>query len=151
MASPPRFVALAALSSLALVLAATAPTLAVDTTTPKDALDLAGARAKVKAEDWDGAIAELRALADRYQHADVYNLLGFAHRKRRDFAAAATWYAKALDFDPDHKGALEYQGELHLETGELAKAKANLARLERLCPTGCEEREDLSRAIAAHR
>ncbi len=62
---------------------------------------------------------------------------------------AATFYAKALDFDPNHKGALEYQGELFVELGQIDKAKANLARLVRLCPQGCEEREDLEKAIAA--
>ena len=54
----------------------------------------------------------------------------------------------ALDFNPDHKGALEYQGEMYVELGQLDKAKANLAKLVKLCPDGCEEREDLEKAIA---
>ncbi|RTL71245.1 MAG: tetratricopeptide repeat protein, partial [Hyphomicrobiales bacterium] len=62
---------------------------------------------------------------------------------------AYTFYRKALDFDPDHKGALEYLGELYVETGDLPKARENLARLEKLCPSGCEEREDLEKAIAS--
>ena len=37
------------------------------------------------------------------RHADVHNLLGFSLRKTGD-------YAKALDFDADHKGAHEYLG-----------------------------------------
>ncbi|NJL16993.1 MAG: hypothetical protein HC938_07165 [Nitrospira sp.] len=41
----------------------------------------------------------------------------------------ATFYAKALDFDPNHKGALEYQGELFVELGQVDKAKRN-AKLE---------------------
>ncbi|MDX2156130.1 MAG: tetratricopeptide repeat protein [Hyphomicrobiaceae bacterium] len=83
------------------------------------------------------------------QHADVYNLMGFAYRKMGNYPRATTFYAKALDFDVNHKGALEYQGELFLETGQLDRAKANLQRLESLCPLGCEEREDLEKAIAA--
>jgi hypothetical protein len=37
-----------------------------------------------------------------------------------------------------------------VETGQLLpKAREHLAVLERLCPQGCEEREDLEKAIAA--
>ena len=34
-------------------------------------------------------------------------------------------------------------------TKRMDKARANLAKLENLCPQGCEEREDLAKAIAA--
>ena len=68
--------------------------------------------------------------------------------KSGDRKTALTYYHKALDFDPDHKGALEYLGELYVETGDLPKARANVARLEKLCPNGCEELSDLRKAIA---
>lgn len=123
---------------------------AVDTVTSKDAPDLSGVRAKIKAKDFKSAAADLYAMVDSgVQHADVYNLLGFSLRKSGDRTTGATFYRKALDFDPDHKGALEYQGELFVELGEVDKARANLARLASLCPQGCEEREDLEKAIAA--
>ncbi|MBS0243025.1 MAG: hypothetical protein JSS20_12675 [Proteobacteria bacterium] len=137
-----------AVIAMALALAA-GPALAVDTITSKDAPDLTQIRAKIKAKDYKTAAADLYALIDSgVQHADVYNLLGFSLRKSGDRATGATFYKKALDFDPDHKGALEYQGELYVELGDMDKAKANLAHLARLCPTGCEEREDLEKAIA---
>ncbi len=63
--------------------------------------------------------------------------------------SALTYYTKALALDPDHKGAREYLGELYVETGQLDKAKEQLVVLTRLCPTGCEELEDLQKAIAA--
>ena len=122
---------------------------AVDTIISKDAPDLASVRAKIKAKDFKAAIAELTPLLDTHQHADVYNLLGFSQRKSGDYKQAATFYAKALDFDANHKGALEYQGEMYVELGQTDKAKANLARLVVLCPSGCEEREDLEKAIAS--
>ena len=122
---------------------------AVDTVVSKDAPDLTSVRAKVKAKDFKGAIAELTPLLQTHQHADVYNLLGFSLRKTGDMKQAATFYAKALDFDADHKGALEYQGEMFVELGQIDRAKANLARLVTLCPQGCEEREDLEKAIAS--
>jgi tetratricopeptide (TPR) repeat protein len=123
--------------------------LAVDTVTSKDAPDLASVRAKIKAKDYQAALVELRTLADTHQHADVYSLMGFSLRKTGDYTTALTFYRRALDFDADHKGAREYLGELYVETGQLPKAKEQLAVLAKLCPQGCEEREDLEQAITA--
>ena len=50
---------------------------------------------------------------------------------------------------PEHKSAREYLGELYVETGNMEKAREQLAVLARLCPGGCEEREDLQKAINA--
>ena len=83
------------------------------------------------------------------QHADVYSLMGFTTRSLGDTKTALTYYKKALDFDPNHKGAHEYLGELFVKTGELDKAKDQLVILQKLCPTGCEEREDLEKELAA--
>ena len=106
-------------------------------------------RAKVKAKEWKSAIADLNGMINKgVQHADVYNLLGFSLRKSGDLATAYTFYRKALDFDPEHKGALEYLGELYVERGELAKAREHVVLLRKLCPQGCEELEDLEKAIA---
>ena len=124
-----------------------APAYAADTVVSKTAPDLTAARAKIKAKDFKAAIAELTPMLETNQHADVYNLLGFSHRKSGDMKQAATFYAKALEFEADHKGALEYQGEMFVELGQVEKAKANLAKLVALCPSGCEEREDLEKAI----
>ena len=87
-------------------------------------------------------------MLEKVQHADVYNLMGFSLRKTGDKQGAQTFYNKALDFDPNHKGALEYQGELYVETGQIEKAKANAEQLKKLCPAGCEELADLEEAIA---
>lgn len=122
--------------------------MAVDTIIAKDAPDLTAVRAKIKAKDYKGALADLTKIADTTQHADVYNLMGFSLRKSGDYKTAYTYYTKALEFDINHKGALEYQGELFVETGQMDRARTNLVRLEQLCPLGCEEREDLEKAIA---
>jgi Flp pilus assembly protein TadD len=144
-----RFLALCLLAAGA-ALAAPSTSFAVDTETSKDAPDLAAVRAKIKARDFKAAIADLMALLDKgVQHADVYNLLGFSLRKSGDLKQAYTYYRKALEFDPEHKGALEYLGELYVETGELPKAREHLAKLQKLCPQGCEELEDLEKAINA--
>jgi len=122
---------------------------AVDSMTSRDAPDLTSVRAKIAAKNYSAAIEELRGLADTNQHADVYNLLGYALRKSGDFKTSLTYYAKALDFQPDHKAAREYLGELYVETGNLDKAREQLAALVKLCPNGCEERADLEKALAA--
>ena len=122
--------------------------LAVDNVTSHDAPDLTSARAKIKAKDYKAAIAELTPMLETNQHADVYNLMGFSLRKTGDYKQAYTFYRKALDFNPEHKGALEYLGELYVETGQLDKAKENVVLLKKLCPSGCEELADLEKAIA---
>ncbi len=121
------------------------PALAVDTS---EAPDLTSARAKIKARDFKGALEELIPMLQLTQHADVHNLIGFSLRKTGDYAQALTFYRKALELDPEHKGALEYLGELYVETGQLDKAREHVALLRKLCPAGCEELADLERAIA---
>ena len=123
--------------------------LAVDNITSRDAPYLASVRAKIQAKDYKGALAELTPMLETHQHADVYSLMGFALRKTGDYKQAYTFYRKALDFDPEHKGALEYLGELYVETGEIEKAKQNVVLLKKLCPSGCEELADLEKAVAA--
>lgn len=133
----------------ALLMMATMPALAVDTVSSPDAPDLTQIRAKIEANEFSGAITDLNALIQQgVRHADVYNLLGYSLRKTGDRKTALTFYQKALDFDPDHKGALEYLGELYVEMGDIGKAQDNAVRLAKLCPQGCEELDDLNEAIA---
>ena len=139
---------------LSLVLLATVLTgggLAVDTQSNVGPVDLTSVRAKVKAKDWKAAIEELRPIIAKVDDADAYNLYAFSLRNTGDHKQAFTYYAKALDFDPDHKGAREYLGELYVMTDNMPKAREQLAILERLCPSGCEELDDLRKAIAEGR
>ncbi len=120
---------------------------AMDTLPSTGIPDLTSARAKIKAKDWTAAIRELQDLIDKHQNADVYNLLAFSLRNAGDYEKARSYYGKALDHNPNHRSALEYSGELYLKTGEHDKARANLQKLEALCPKGCEELEDLREAF----
>ncbi len=134
--------------ALALTLPAT-PAPAVDAWKSVTETDLGWVRAKIRAKDYQAALQELRELAKDNEDAEIYNLLGFTLRKTGDYPNALTYYMRALALDPDHKGAREYLGELYVETGLLDEAKEQLVILTRLCPTGCEELEDLQKAIAA--
>jgi Flp pilus assembly protein TadD len=113
---------------------------------------LAPARDAIKAERWLDAIKLLEQAAGKSpNNADVFNLLGFSHRKAGMLDESFQHYKTALALNPDHKGAHEYIGEAYLLAGDIKQAQSHLKHLERLCPKGCEERDDLQRAIAAAR
>lgn len=113
-------------------------------------VDYARATELVASADFKTALPLLESLAEKSPgDADVFNLLGFSHRKTGNLDRAASAYARALRLNPDHRGALAYQGELFLSQGEIAAAEGNLARLAALCPSACEERSDLAKAVAA--
>ncbi|XOC83390.1 tetratricopeptide repeat protein (plasmid) [Microvirga sp. M2] len=121
--------------------------LAVDDDTSTGSVDLTAVRNKIKAENYAAALEELRGLAEDTQQADIYNLMGYTLRKTGDYQTSLTYYNKALQLQPDYKAAREYLGELYVETGHIDKAKEQLAALAKLCPGGCEEREDLEKAL----
>ena len=111
---------------------------------------LASAESLIREEKYDRAIGVLNNIVETNpREADAYNLLGFSYRKSKDFNRAERNYKRALRLNPDHKGALEYVGELYLETDRRDEAEKTLAKLEALCPSGCEELEDLRRAFAS--
>jgi len=129
-----------------LVLALAAPVAAVDTGTPVP--QLSEARVDIDAEAWDSAIAKLKLIVDADNtNADAYNLLGYALRHTGANERAMQAYTRALTLDPQHTGALEYQGVLFVILGDLDKANANLDKIQAICGTSCEEYEDLAEAI----
>jgi tetratricopeptide (TPR) repeat protein len=101
---------------------------------------------------YEQAIASLeRARASFGGHPDILTYLGFANRKLHRFGVAESYYRAALAVAPEHKGATEYYGELMVERGIVAGAKAMLARLDSLCTFGCAEADELRRWIEAGR
>nr|NDG61116.1 hypothetical protein [Betaproteobacteria bacterium] len=68
-----------------------------------------------------------------------------------DFTRSEFHYKQALSIKPDHRGALEYYGELMLMKNNLAGAEDMLKRLEKACFFGCEELRDLKRAVEAYK
>jgi tetratricopeptide (TPR) repeat protein len=80
-------------------------------------------------------------------HPDILTYLGFANRKLGRYDVAEGYYQAALNIFPEHRGALEYYGELKLERGNVAGAKAHLAKLEAICGFGCNEADELRRWI----
>ncbi|WP_339774126.1 tetratricopeptide repeat protein [uncultured Thalassospira sp.] len=103
----------------------------------------------IDAGNYSDAIVSLEKMqkADP-ENADVLNYLAYSQRKSGDLKSAEVNYDKALKINPDHPGALEYQGELYIQTGRIDMAKENLARLKNVCGTDCEQYEDLNKALA---
>jgi tetratricopeptide (TPR) repeat protein len=111
----------------------------------------AGKKALV-AEDWDGAIAILKSAALRDpRNADIQNYIGYAYRRLRQIGPAIGHYQQALMLNPRHRSAHEHLGEASLVLGDPATAEQHLHHLEDICLIGCEEYDDLQRAIAAYK
>ncbi|HEX7438827.1 MAG TPA: tetratricopeptide repeat protein [Caldimonas sp.] len=125
---------------------------AADTATPPTPDKLTAARARIAEKNWPAAIDELKSVNDTGS-ADWNNLMGYSMRKQGtpDYAAAEKFYDAALSIDPKHRGALEYSGELYLMTGDLPKAEARLAALDKACRFSCEEYRDLKRAVERYK
>ncbi|MBP1807568.1 tetratricopeptide repeat protein [Rubellimicrobium aerolatum] len=130
-----------------LLLALAGPALAVGSDAPS--ASLAPAQAALDGGDWNGAIALLNPVVQAEpRNADALNLMGYALRNAGRLDQAASFYAAALAANPRHRGALEYQGELFLRQGNVAGARANLAKLQQACGS-CGEERDLAAAIAS--
>jgi tetratricopeptide (TPR) repeat protein len=83
--------------------------------------------------------------------ADMLNLLAYSQRKLQRFDEALVNYQKALDIEPEHRGANEYLGELYLQLGQLDKAQERLQVLDEACFFGCDEFDELEEAIEVYR
>ena len=114
--------------------------------------EFAAGKKALLAEDWDGAIAVLKSAALRDpRNADIQNYIGYAYRRLRQMGPAIGHYQQALMLNPRHRSAHEHLGEAHLVLGDPATAEQHLAHLEDICLIGCEEYDDLKRAIAGYK
>ena len=141
-----------------LLITSASSVLAADSSEPTPAAKAAGtdrlapARAQIAQQRWPAAIDELKKLNDT-GNADWQNLMGYSQRQNQppDYAAAERHYDEALRLNPQHRGALEYSGELYLLTNKLPRAEARLAALDKACLMPCGEYTDLKQAIARYK
>ena len=107
-------------------------------------------QAAIEAKRWEAAIGPLSSAALRdTRNADIQNYLGYAYHRTGQLELAFKHYGRALELNPRHRGAHEY--EAYLMVDNLAKAEVHLASLKGICLIPCEEYEDLKKAIAAYR
>jgi predicted Zn-dependent protease len=125
---------------------------AADTAPPEVVEELptyAQAQSAIDAADFPTAQRILAQLTvTEPENADVWNLFGYTSRNMNLAGPALEAYDMALKLDPEHLGALEYQGVLFVELKRMDEAAANLVKLKDLCGE-CEEALDLEAAIAA--
>ncbi len=106
----------------------------------------------IEDERYEQAIEKLdEALVEDPDEPDLLNLIAYSHRQLERYEIALNYYQKALQIEPDHRGANEYLGELYLSLGELEKAEERLAVLDKECFFGCREFDKLERAIEIYR
>jgi cytochrome c-type biogenesis protein CcmH/NrfG len=105
------------------------------------------------AKNWTRAVSVLRdAVQANPRNAEYHNLYAYSlrHTANPDMRIVFKHYDEAIRIDPRHRGAREYLGEAYLSVGDVAKAKQQLAALDRMCFIGCNERDELRKAIAAY-
>jgi Flp pilus assembly protein TadD len=106
----------------------------------------------IEYEMYDEAIRYLKkAEIEEPKNADVKNLIAYSYRKLGQYRVAYQYYQQALTLDPKHKGAHEYLGELYVNIKRLDKAQQQLATLQKLCSTSCDEYKRLHKAIEEYK
>ncbi len=89
----------------------------------------------------------LNAVRDK-NDAMVLTMIGYSERKSGHYDVGLDYYAKALAIDPANVNTHEYLGEAFAEKGQIDLAKTELAKVEAVCGTSCEQYQDLAKAIA---
>jgi tetratricopeptide (TPR) repeat protein len=105
------------------------------------------AYALAKAERYDEALAVLDLLKNP-DTATALNYRGYATRKLGRTDEGIQYYLKSVARDPRYAKVREYLGEAYVIKGDIASAQAQLATIEQICGTSCEEYKDLAEAIA---
>jgi tetratricopeptide (TPR) repeat protein len=96
---------------------------------------------------YDEALGALAAVRNQ-KDPRVLTMIGYSKRKLGRFDEGVAYYQQALAIDPHNADTREYLGEAYVETGRMDLAKAELANVEAICGTECEQYEDLAAAIA---
>jgi len=88
------------------------------------------------------------ALAVDPRNRAAYISLARVAQKERLFGQAIRYTKRALLLEPNDREAIAVQGEAMVELGAAARARENLAKLQKLCPGGCPQMAELSAAIS---
>ena len=114
---------------------------------PKSYKDAVKLIKKEKYNDAVGVLEKILSESKNQKNPDIINEYAFALRKSGNLNKAETFYNKALGIKPDHKGALEYIGELYVDTKRIGEAKKVLVKLENCkCPEYSELKSYIDQA-----
>lgn len=101
---------------------------------PNAAVGISEAKKLIEKKMYTEAIVLLDgAIPTTENKADAWNMHGFSYRMLGKFDTAEASYTKALEADPKHLGALNYMGQMFVQTGRLEDARGMLARLKDAC------------------
>ena len=144
-----RFAPAAAALSLALAVTASAGFGAERDPAPRAAMLLAQGQASLDAGETQAAIDAFEA-ALTVDPGYTPTLLRLAEAARSEGlqGKAISYYREALVREPRNYAAISGEGAALAEKGALEKARLNLAKLESLCGSGCEETRSLAAVIA---
>jgi Tfp pilus assembly protein PilF len=87
------------------------------------------------------------ALAVDPRNRVAYNMLAKVAQREKLYGQSIRFTKKALLLEPNDRDAIAIQGEAMVEIGAVARAKENLAKLQKLCPGGCPQLAELNAAI----
>jgi Tfp pilus assembly protein PilF len=91
------------------------------------------------------------ALAVDPRNRTAFVVMARVAQKQKLFGKAIRFTNKALALEPGDRDALAVQGEAMVELGAVPRARDNLAKLQKLCPSGCQQLAMLSAAISRGR
>ena len=115
---------------------------------PRAAALVAEGRAALNAGETQGAIDLFEAaLAVDPAYTPIYLELAEAARQEGLQGKAIHYYRAALERDPKNFAAISGEGEALLEKGAVEKARRNLAQLESMCGSACDETRQLAAAL----
>jgi predicted Zn-dependent protease len=113
--------------------------------------ELSAAQARIDAQEWLGAAAELsRARAKDPGNLAVLNLLGFCQRRGNDLDGAVTTFNELIKLAPQHRSAHEQIGKTYLLLRQPEEAQRHLQLLQKICGGDCNESRELDLAISAY-
>jgi tetratricopeptide (TPR) repeat protein len=87
------------------------------------------------------------ALAVDPRNRAAYIALARVAQRQKLFGQSIRHTKKALALEPNDRDAIAIQGEAMVELGAVARARENLAKLQKLCPSGCTQLAQLSATI----
>lgn len=88
------------------------------------------------------------ALAVDPRNRSAFVDLARVAQKQKLFGRAVRLTNKALELEPNDLDAIALQGEAMVELGALPRARENLAKLQRICTSGCKQLASLQAAIS---
>lgn len=110
-------------------------------------------QSQARAQMTAGKLIEAAELLETALAVDPRNRTAFVDlarvaQKQKLFGRAVRLSSKALELEPNDLDAIAVQGEAMVELGAVPRARENLAKLQRICTSGCKQLSALQAAIS---